>query len=115
MLGKAFLRPCSSLFLAVLPTLRRPLSLPEEGREDLHADTANAAAAPGTGFLIAVHGRVLLGIQQAGLLKIEKAGVSFKSLENSSGSWREDSERYGGGERERQKRRRKGRNEGRCG
>lgn len=77
---------------------RRP-SLPEEGREDLHADTANAAA-PGTGFLIAVHGRVLLGIQQVGLLKIEKAGVSFKSLENSSGSWREDKVRSMVGERE---------------
>lgn len=91
-LRKAFLRLCtipSVLVLTVLPTLWRPLPLPAEGREDVHADTADAAA-PGTGFLIAVHGRVLLRIQQGGLLKIEKAGTSFKSLENSSGSWRED-------------------------
>lgn len=49
-------------------------------------------------------------------MKIEKAGVSFKSLENSSGSWRENKVRgmVGGGERGRG-RRRKGRNEGRCG
>lgn len=60
-----------------------------------------------------MHGRVLLGIQQAGLLKTEKAGVSFKSLENSSGSWREDNVRDMVGER--QEKRRKGRNEGRCG
>lgn len=39
-------------------------------------------------------------IQQGRLLKIEKAGVSFKSLENSSGSWREDKVRGVVGERE---------------
>lgn len=83
----------------MLPTLWRPPPLSEESREDVHADTANAAA-PGTGFLIAVHGRVLLGIQQGELLKIEKAGVSFKSLENSSGSWKDDKVRTVVGERE---------------
>lgn len=41
-------------------------------------------------------------------MKIEKAGVSFKSLENSSGSWRENKVRgmVGGGERGRGRRRR---------
>lgn len=73
----------------MLPTLPRSPPLLGEDRKDLHADSANAAA-PGTGFLIAVHGWVLLGIQQGGLLKIKKAGVSFKSLENSSGSWMGD-------------------------
>lgn len=85
--------------LAVLPTLWRPPPLLGEGREDLHADIANATA-PGTGFLIAVHVWVLLGIQQGGLLKIKKAGVSFKSLESSSGSWRGDKVRGMEGERE---------------
>lgn len=38
-------------------------------------------------------------------MKIEKAGVSFKSLENSSGSWREDKVRgVVGGERGRGRR-----------
>lgn len=85
--------------LAVLPTLWRALPVLGGGREDLHADIANAAAA-GTVFLIAVHGWVLLGIQQGGLLKIKAAGVSFKLLESSSGSWREDKVRGMEGERE---------------
>jgi len=85
--------------LVVLATLRRPPPLLGEGREDLHADIANAAA-PGTGFLIAVRGWILLGIQQGGLLKIKKAGVSFKSLESSSGSLWGDTVRGMEGERE---------------
>lgn len=41
-------------------------------------------------------------------MKIEKAGISFKSLENSSGSWREDKVRgmVGGRDRGRGRRRR---------